>query len=97
MKVAPLPAKGAVPAPPVTVPAVPGVPATPPLPGRAAAMWSAAIPHSGADAKLDQILKKLDALSSPELEQMKKELQTLRTEVDELRKKSTGSGAGKER
>lgn len=89
------PVKGAIPFPPVTpaIPALPGIPAT----RAATAAWSAAVPHTAADAKLDQILKKLDALGSPDLEVMKKELQSLRKEVDELRKKSTGSEAGKER
>lgn len=70
-------------------PAVPTTPATPPIVARAATAWSHAIaPHTASDAKLDQILKKLDALSSPDLEAMKQELKALRKEVDELRKKS---------
>lgn len=104
--VVPAPAPG-----PPTVYGVPGLPVAPlpnlpgvvpngvvPNPGgpaRAAITWSSIVPHSAADAKLDQILKKLDGLSSPDLEEMKKELQSLRREVDELRKKSTGSEASK--
>lgn len=87
----PVPATPAVPA----VPGVPGVytypgaPATAPALARAATVWSQAIaPHTNSDAKLDQILKKLDSLASPDLEEMKRELKSLRKEVDELRKKS---------
>lgn len=108
MKVAPFKATTipGVPAPPVVVPyppAVHAVPAHPAIPGvpavapRATVTWSAAAPHGGTDAKLDQILKKLDALASPDLDEMKKELQALRKEVDELRKKASGSESGKER
>jgi membrane-associated protease RseP (regulator of RpoE activity) len=99
IKVAP-PASGAiiakVPHPPrvATVPALPAVPAVPgtpaagPMVARAATLWSHAIPPHASDAKLDQILKKLDAIAGPDLEDMKKELKSLRKEVDELRKKS---------
>ncbi len=83
-----LPTVTAVP-PVAAVPAIPGVvPAGPPTVARAATAWANAIPHSGNDAKLDQILKKLDAIASPDLDEMKKELKALRKEVDELRKKS---------
>lgn len=80
-------------APPITV-AVPGVAAVPAAPGlppavaRAATVWSHAVATPTSDAKLDQILKKLDALASPDLDDIKKELKSLRKEVDELRKKN---------
>lgn len=70
------------------LPAVPGTPAAGPMVARAATLWSHAMPSQASDAKLDQILKKLDAIASPDLEEMKKELKSLRKEVDELRKKS---------
>jgi hypothetical protein len=41
----------------------------------------------GLEAKLDQILKKLDALESKSLEQLQDEVKRLRKELDELRDK----------
>jgi hypothetical protein len=70
------------------VPATPAVPGMPPAVARAATAWSYAVSPQASDAKLDQILKKLDTLASPDLEDMKKELKALRKEVDELRKKT---------
>ena len=43
----------------------------------------------GVEAKVDQILKKLDALDSGSIEELKKEVERLRKEVDELRGKSS--------
>jgi len=74
-------------APAVTTLSAPAVPASPPVVARAATAWSHAIAPHASDAKLDQILKKLDTLAGPDLEEMKKELKALRKEVDELRKK----------
>lgn len=70
------------------LPAVSGAPAAPPTVVRAATAWAHAATPQASDAKLDQILKKLDAIASPDLEEMRKELKALRKEVDELRKKS---------
>ena len=76
-----------------TVPALPAGVAAPPVVARAATAWSHAIAPQNiapqnSDAKLDQILKKLDSLASPDLDAMKQELKSLRKEVDELRKKT---------
>ncbi|WP_254508028.1 PDZ domain-containing protein [Anatilimnocola floriformis] len=75
-------------APVPALPTVPGMPATPPVVAKAATAWAHAIGPNNSDAKLDQILKKLDSLASPDLEAMKAELKALRKEVDELRKKA---------
>lgn len=77
------------------LPAAPGTPAAPPIVARAATAWSHAFPAQPSDAKLDEILKKLDALASPDLEAMKKELKSLRKEVDELRKANSDSESPK--
>jgi hypothetical protein len=84
---------------PVPVPPLPGVPGNPPTappvppspanPARVA--WLPSTASGASDAKLDQILKKLDSLARPDFDEIKKELQSLRKEVDELRKKSSGS------
>ncbi|QDU28771.1 hypothetical protein ETAA8_38760 [Anatilimnocola aggregata] len=55
--------------------------------------WTIAPPLSALDAKVDQVLKKLDALASPDLESMKAELKSLRKEVDELRKSKNESNS----
>ena len=60
----------------------------PPAVARAATAWTYAVSPQASDAKLDQILKKLDSLASPDLDEMRKELKALRKEVDELRKKA---------
>jgi membrane-associated protease RseP (regulator of RpoE activity) len=82
--------------PPMVAPFAQGVPAVPPVPGRPTVTWSPTLPHQATDAKLDQILKKLDAIANPNLEGLKKELQSLRKEVEELRKKNTGAEPVKE-
>lgn len=79
------------------VPRVVGIPPTPAGPGmvpavaRAATAWSHAVATPASDPKLDLILKKLDSLASPDLDDIKKELKALRKEVDELRKRNAGS------
>jgi prefoldin subunit 5 len=77
------------------LPAVPGTPAAAPMVARAATLWSHAMPSQASDAKLDQILKKLDAIASPDLEEMKKELKSLRKEVEELQKKISSTDSPK--
>jgi hypothetical protein len=74
--------------------AVPATPVAPSAPGATPTPQTARL-HAyrvesrggGVEAKVDQILKKLDALDSSSIEELKKEVERLRKEVDELRKK----------
>ena len=59
------------------------------------AVWTVETPQAGLEAKVDQILKKLDSLGNSNLEEMKKELKALRKEVNELREKNKDSESTK--
>jgi hypothetical protein len=71
------------------VPLAPATPVAPATPAPQTARLHAYRVESrgGVEAKVDQILKKLDALDSRSIDELKKEVQRLRKEVDELRNK----------
>jgi len=95
LKIAPVPPKPpAVPAPPVRVrppsPAVPPkAPAAPAAPdGARTFSYRLERSDSGADSKLDAIIKKLDQMETGTLDKLDKEVKQLRKEIDDLRTKS---------
>jgi membrane-associated protease RseP (regulator of RpoE activity) len=71
------------------VPLAPATPVAPATPAPQTARLHAYRVESrgGVEAKIDQILKKLDALDSRSIDELKKEVERLRKEVDELRGK----------
>ena len=89
IRIAPHPPVPPVPPVPAAAPRGPTVPA-PPVAAQAARALSLRTERSddGGDSKLDAILKKLENIESGTLEKLEKDVQQMRKEIDELRKKS---------
>jgi hypothetical protein len=88
MRITPYPPVPPVPPVPVVAPRAPMAPVPPAAP-RAVRSFSYPSERSddGGDSKLDAILKKLEKIESGTLEKLEKDVQQMRREMDELRKK----------